>query len=171
MTISRLARLLNRVIGGRSSSAGQTQNTLTVFSSEEEGIDKQLQFSSKWYLHARKIPYALHPASLKLPSVAFQTVPVSIRLDYRFFSSFQKKNVERFLFPHPSPPGDPRCAVLGFVPASSVSSSSTLKIFRDASHLRCLLFLPGHLLGHFHSLRHVHGSTSTCFFECAEAEH
>ena len=88
MTISRLARLLNRVIGGLSSSARQTQNTPTVFSSEEEGIGKQLQFSSKWYLHARKIPYALHPASQKLPSVAFQTVPVSIRLTVAFSRPF-----------------------------------------------------------------------------------
>ena len=36
-----------------------------------------------------------------------------------------------------------------FKPAGNVSSSSTFQIFRDASHLRWLLFSPVHLLGHF----------------------
>ena len=36
-----------------------------------------------------------------------------------------------------------------FKPAGNASSSSTLQIFRDASHLRCLLFSTVHLLGHF----------------------
>ena len=34
-----------------------------------------------------------------------------------------------------SPPGDRWCDILGFVPAGSVSSFSTLQIFREASHL------------------------------------
>ena len=80
-------------------------------------------------------------STLKLSSVAFQTVPVPIRLDYRFFSSFQRKNVERFLFPHLSPPGDPVCAVLGFVPANSVSSSSTTACSSDWSLLNICLLL------------------------------
>ena len=49
--------------------------------------------------------------------------------------------------------------VLGFVPAGSVSSSSTLQIFREASYLWELLCLPVDLLGHFPSLRHFQGST------------
>ena len=36
---------------------------------------------------------------------------------------------------HASSPGDRWCDVLGFVPVGSVSSSSTLQIFRDVSHL------------------------------------
>ena len=47
------------------------------------------------------------------------------------------------------------------VPAGSVSSSSTLQIFWDASHLWWMLCLPVYLLSHFPSLQHVQGSTST----------
>ena len=46
-----------------------------------------------------------------------------------------------------------------------VSSSSKLHIFQDASHLWGLLYLPFYLLGHFPSLQHVQGSTSTGVFE------
>ena len=59
------------------------------------------------------------------------------------------KRVERFLFPRLSPPGDRWRDVLGFVPAVSVSSSSTLQIFRDASHSWCLLCPHVYLLGRF----------------------
>ena len=45
------------------------------------------------------------------------------------------------------------CDVLGFVPAGSVSSFSTLQIFREASHLWGLLCPPVYLLGRFSSLR------------------
>ena len=50
------------------------------------------------------------------PNVAFEPVPMF---------------VWRFLFPRLSPPGDRWCDVLGFVPAGSVSSFSTLQIFRE----------------------------------------
>ena len=45
------------------------------------------------------------------------------------------KIVERFLFLYGSllPPGDRWCDVIGLVPAGSVSSSSTLQIFRDVA--------------------------------------
>ena len=67
-----------------------------------------VQFSSRWYLCARKSPYALHPVSEVSPTLPW-----------------------RFLFPRLSPPGDRWCDVLGFVPAGSVSSFSTLQIFRE----------------------------------------
>ena len=67
------------------------------------------------------------------------------------------KIVYRFLFQRLSPPGARWCDVLGFVPAGSVSSSSTLLIFQNASHLRRLLCPPVYLLGHFTSLWHVQG--------------
>ena len=55
--------------------------------------------------------------------------------------------------------------VLGFVPASRVSSSSALQIFREASLLWELLYPPVCLLGRFPSLRHVQGSTHTGVLE------
>ena len=64
-----------------------------------------------------------------------------------------------------STPGDQRCDVLGFVPAGSISSCSTLHIFREASRLWGLLCPPVCLLGHFPALRHVQGSTPTGVFE------
>ena len=54
---------------------------------------------------------------------------------------------------------------LWFVSAGSVSSSSTLQVFRGASHLWELLCPPVYLLSHFLSLRHVQGSTSTGIFK------
>ena len=73
--------------------------------------------------------------------------------------------VKRFLFPRLSPPGDRWCDVLGFVPAGSVSNSSTLKLFQEASHLWGLHCPPVCLLVHFPPLWHVQGSTSTGVFE------
>ena len=62
------------------------------------------------------------------------------------------KSVERFLFPCLSPPSDKWCDVLGFVPAGTVSNSSTLQIFSDANNLWWLLFPPVYLLIDFPSL-------------------
>ena len=50
-------------------------------------------------------------------------------------SFFQGRSFERFLCPRLSPLGDQSCDTIGFVPAGSVSSSSTLQIFQDANHL------------------------------------
>ena len=60
-----------------------------------------------------------------------------------------RKIIECFLFPCLSPPGDRWCDVLGFVPTGSVSSSSTLQILWEASHLWELLCQPVYLLSHF----------------------
>ena len=81
-----------------------------------------------------------------------------IRLtDDRWYSLvLSRKIVYRFLIPRLSAPGDRWCDVPGFVPADNVSSSSTLPMFRDASH---------YLLYHFCSLPHVQGSTRTFVFE------
>ena len=59
------------------------------------------------------------------------------------------------------PPGDYGVMSLALFPIGSVSNSSILQIFRDASDLRWLLFPPVYLLGHFPSLWHVQGSTPT----------
>ena len=55
------------------------------------------------------------------------------------FLALSRKIAKQFLFLCLSPPGSQWCDVLGFVPAGSVSSSSTLQIFWDASHLWPLL--------------------------------
>ena len=108
------------------------------------------QFSSRWYLCARKSPYAQHPVSEvspTLPLKQFQCPSVWSSL------ALSRKVVWRFLFPRLSPPGHRWCDVLGFVPAGSVSSFSTLQIFRKTSHLWGLLCPPVYLLGHLPSLR------------------
>ena len=66
-----------------------------------------------------------------------------------------RKIVLRFLFQRLSPPRDRWCDVLGSVPTGSVSSSWTLQISQEASHLWELLCPPVYLLSHFPSLRHV----------------
>ena len=122
-----------------------------------------LRFNSRWYLFARKSPYALHPVSQKFPNVAFETVPMLVWLTMALSRPLWKI-VWRFLFPHLSPPVDRWCHVLGFVPAGT-RSFSTLWIFQEASHLWGLLCPPVYLLGHFPSLRRVQGSTPTRVLE------
>ena len=115
-----------------------------------------VQFNSRWYLCARKSPYALHPVSQMFPQRCLRNS------DWRWPSLvISKKIVQSFLCPRLCPPCDRWCDVLGFVPAGSVSNCSTLQIFRDASHLWGLLCPPVYLLGHFGSLRHIQGSTCT----------
>ena len=111
--------------------------------------------SSRWHLCALKSPYA--------HNVAFETVPMFV---WRWPSLvLSGKIVYRFFFPRLSPPGDRWCDVLGFVTAGSVSSSSTLLIFQEASHLWGLLCPPVYHLGNFLSLWHVQSSTPTAVFE------
>ena len=63
------------------------------------------------------------------PSVAFQTVLVFASLMMTIV--VLKQSIKRCLFLSPSPPGIQWCDVLGFVPAGSVSSPSTLQVFQD----------------------------------------
>ena len=96
-------------------------------------------------------PSRFSDVSRKVPWKQFQCSS-----DWRWHSLvLSRKIIQRFLFPRLSPPGNRWCNVLGFVPVGSVSSSSTLQIFRDASHLWGLLCPPVYLLGHFPSLWHV----------------
>ena len=73
-------------------------------------------------------------------NVAFQTVPMFVLIDDGPLSSLSRKIDERFFFPRLASPADRWC-----VPAGSVSSSSTLQIFREASHL---LHAPGGYVPH-----------------------
>ena len=82
--------------------------------------------------------YGLHPISQKFPQCCLWNGS-NVRLtDDGPLSSFQGRSSSASSF-HASPPDDRWCDVLGFVPAGSVSSFSTLQIFRDASHLWGLL--------------------------------
>ena len=101
------------------------------------------------------------PSLRSFPNVAFETVPMLVWLTMVLSRPFK----ERLLFLRLSPPGHQWCDVLGFVSAGSVSSFSTLQIFRETSHLRWLLCPPVYLLGYFPSLRHVQGSTPTGYSE------
>ena len=94
---------------------------------------------------------------------------VSLRLPLKPSSSvgvidgvLSRKVVEQFLSLRLSPPVDRWCNILSFVYALS---SSTLQIFRDTSHVSCLLCQQDYLLDHFPWLQHVQGSISTGIFE------
>ena len=128
-----------------------------------------IQFSSRRCIYvlgkAHYITYICTPPHfVSFLNIAFETVPMFIRLMMTLLS-FQnsRKTMEHcFLFPCLSPPGDSSVwCPWHCVPAGSVSSSSTLQIFWDASHLWWMLYLPVYLLSHFPSLQHVQGSTST----------
>ena len=76
------------------------------------------------------------------PDVAFETPNPNIDLidDSSFPSSKGGSSSAGSPPPHPpplhlSPPSNRWCNVLGFVPAGSVSNSSTLQIFREAGQL------------------------------------
>ena len=60
-----------------------TNNTflITVFTA---------QFSSRWYLCARKSPYAPHPVSQRFPNIVFEMVPMSIWLTMALSRPFQE---------------------------------------------------------------------------------
>ena len=75
------------------------------------------------------------PSLRSFPNVAFETVPKFVLLTMALSRPFREDRLALILFARLSPPGDRWCDVLGFVPAGSVSSFSTLQIFREASHL------------------------------------
>ena len=125
-------------------------------------------FSSRWYLPTLDSPYALHPVSHgkredKFVRVAFETVPVLVWLAIVLSRPFKEG---RRALPPCTPLSslevmDRAMYVHGFVPASSVWSSSTLNVIQ-ASCDGCMLFSPApvYLLGHFRSLQLVQGSKS-----------
>ena len=122
---------------------------------EGGGGFSSVQFSSRWYLCTRKSPYVLHPVSKRFPQRHLWN-GFNVRLiEDGTLSSFQGRLSSASSF-HTS-----WCDALGFVPACSVSSSSTLQLFQEASHLWGLLCPPVCLLGYFSSLRHVQGSAPT----------
>ena len=132
------------------------------FSSVQEGID------ALGKAHMRSIP-SLSDVSPILPLKRFQCSS-----DWRRPSLvLSRKIVWRFLFQRLSPPGDQWYDVLGFLPAGSVSSFSTLQIFREASNLWGLLCPPVVLLGRFPSLLHIQDSTPPGVFEggCRPSTH
>ena len=105
------------------------------------------------------------PSLRRSPNVAFKTVLVFVWFTMTISRRF-KKGRWALSFPRLSPPGDRwRGVRLGFVPAGSVSSSSTLQMFRDGSHMWWLFCPLVYLLGHFPSLRHDQGSTPTRAFK------
>ena len=98
------------------------------------------------------------------PTVAFETVPMFVWLTMALSHPFKEDRLAK-RFQRLSLPGDRWCDVLGFVPAGSVSSSSTFWIFQEASHLWGLFCLPVYLLGCFPSIRHAQGSIPTGVFK------
>ena len=88
---------------------------------------KGLEPGSVWI-----IPLLLHPP----PPPPHLATPPSIHVQARLQEiSEPRKKKKIFNASRLSPPGGRWCAVLGFLYAGSVSSSSALQIFRDTSHL------------------------------------
>ena len=124
------------------------RTTTTVFHLTVPLQFRSVQFSSVQFkivsMRSGRPVCAAPPSRRSFLNVALETVPTLVWwLTMVPFSSSQTKIVERFLFLRLSPfPGDRWwCDVPGFVPAGSVSSFSTLQIFRDASRLWRLLCL------------------------------
>ena len=125
-----------------------------------------VQFSSSWYLCARKNPYALHPVSQKVPQRCLWDSSNVRLIESNPLSSFQgiSSGVSSF---HDSLLHSIDGVFLGFVPAGNVSSSWALKIFREASHLWWLLCPPVYLLCHSDMSRAVHSQE----FSKVDADH
>ena len=84
------------------------------------------------------------PSLRSFLNVAFETAPVFVWLTVALSHLFNEALVHASLFQAIN-----WCNVLGFVPASSVPSSTALQIFQDASHLWRLLC---YLFCHFPSM-------------------
>ena len=94
-----------------------------------------VQFISRWFLRAQESSYSLHPSEFSpvLPLKQFRCWS-----DWRWlFLVLPRKIFQRSLCLCLSLPlpyqGNPWCDALDFVLADSVSSSSTLQIFRDSA--------------------------------------
>ena len=70
------------------------------------------------------------------PSLSKVSPTLPLKRPLSSFKKKKKKSSSVFFLSMQSSPDDRCCDVLGFVLAGSVSSSSTLQIFRDANHLR-----------------------------------
>ena len=141
-----------------------------MISTKRQRIIGSAAFLSKKFSSVQDGTYVLGKSHTRYtPSPrSFHSVALYFRCwsDWRWpFLVLSMKIAERFLFLRPSPLGDRWCDVLGFVPAGSVSSSSPLQIFRDATRLWWLLFPPVYLLCHFLWLRLVQDSTPIGFSE------
>ena len=104
------------------------------------------------------------PTLRSFPKVAYEMVPMFVLLTMALSHPFKEDHLALPLSTSFSSRWLTR-DVLGFVPAGSVSSFLTLKIFPEASNMWRLLCPPVYLLGHFPSLWHVQGSTPTGVFE------
>ena len=96
-------------------------------------------------------PIRIPPCLSGFPNVAFETVPMFVWLTMALSRPFRK---DRLALPlsQLSPPGDHWRDAFDFVPTGSVSSSSALQVFREASHLWGWLDPPVYLLSHSPSL-------------------
>ena len=94
------------------------------------------EFSSRWYLCARKSPYALQPVSQKFPQRCLWNGFNVCLTDDGPLSSFQGRSSSSSSFNASLLQAISDVMSLALCPHwSSVSSFSTLKIFRKASHL------------------------------------
>ena len=97
------------------------------------------------------------PSLRRFPNVAFETVPMFVWLAVALCRPFKEDRPAPSL---PTPPGDRKRDVLGFVTqVVSDSSSSTFQIFRN--NFWWLFFPTIYLLGYFSSLRHVQDSNAS----------
>ena len=135
-TVTMLHLLKNFGAAQKSNSDNWLKNQ---FSSVRDGI----YVLGKAHMHSAQPLWIFH-------NVAFETVPMFVWLTMALCCPFNE-DCRALLFPTHfwDSSGDRWCGVLGFVPAGSASSSSTIQIFRDASHLRWLLCAPVSLLGYF----------------------
>ena len=135
-----------------------------AFSNSEQTV--VLLFNSAQFkmvsAHLEK-PICAPPCLRSFPNVAFEMVPVFIRLMMALSLSFQGSSLSSSSFPASLLQVVDGVMSLALFPPASASSSSTLKIFWDASRLWWLLCLPDCLLGHFPFTsacpgQYIHGS-------------
>ena len=90
------------------------------------------KFSSRWYLCARKKTNIRAPPRLSEVSPTLPLKQLQCSSDWRWPSLVLSRKIV-FALRLSTPPDDRWYDVIGFVPAGSVSSFSTLQIFLDAS--------------------------------------
>ena len=131
-------------------------------------MNKQLcycsvQLSLRWYLCTWEGPYVLHPVSAVSSVLLLKWFQYSSDWWWPSLVSFQGRSLSSSSFPASLLQVVDGVMSLALFPPASASSSSTLKIFWDASRLWWLLCLPDCLLGHFPFTsacpgQYIHGS-------------
>ena len=129
------------------------------------GFICSVEFNSRWYLCARKSPYALHPVSQKFPQRCIWNVSNIRLIDDGPLSSYLGGSFSASYFNASLLQAISGVVSLALCPQVVSQVSQHFRSAEKQATCEVVVFPPGYLLGRFPSRRHVQGSTPTGNFE------